>query len=118
LAEDRFALARRAPPASESAGGSVRRDSAAKGSLPASRGLARRGYPRQTAAADLRCEHVEIVLVFDRRYANTASVRYVIEGCGQRATYAESCQTYPQCRYLLLSVVSIPGAATQPRRPR
>jgi hypothetical protein len=38
----------------------------------------------RTAAADLKCERVGIVLMFDRRYANSAYLRYVIEGCGQR----------------------------------
>jgi hypothetical protein len=69
---------------------------------------ARRGTALHTAAGDLGCTGVELVLAFDRRYSNAASVRYVIEGCGKRAVYAETCEDYPRCRYLLLSVVPVP----------
>lgn len=69
----------------------------------------------QTAADDLGCDRVGIVLTFDRRYANSASIRYVVEGCGQRATYAETCENYPHCRYLLVSAVPIRSAEAGPR---
>jgi hypothetical protein len=75
---------------------------------------ARRGTALHTAAGDLGCTAVELVLTFDRRYANTATVRYVIEGCGKRALYAETCEDYPRCRYLLLSVVPVPPAPLLP----
>ncbi len=61
------------------------------------------------ARADLSCERVEVVLTFDRRYANTATARYVVEGCGKRALYAETCEDYPSCRYLVLSILEIPS---------
>jgi hypothetical protein len=64
----------------------------------------------RTAASDLKCERVGIVLMFDRRYANSAYLRYMIEGCGQRGLYAETCATYPQCRYLLVSVIPVPDS--------
>jgi hypothetical protein len=62
----------------------------------------------RTAAIDLACPPVERVLTLERRYANTSAPRYVIEGCGKRALYAESCEDYPHCRYLLLSTVPTP----------
>jgi hypothetical protein len=78
---------------------------------------ARRGEARATAAADLACEHVEMVLTLERRYANTAAPRYVIEGCGKRALYAETCEDYPRCRYLLLSVLPLPSAPASAPSP-
>jgi hypothetical protein len=72
---------------------------------------ARRDLARKTAAADLACDHVEIVLTFDRRYANGTTIRYAIEGCGRRALYAESCEAYPECRYLQVGVSPIAPAA-------
>lgn len=65
----------------------------------------------RTAGADLGCAQIELVLTLERRYANTASARYVVEGCGTRALYAETCESYPSCRYLLLSTVAVPHAA-------
>ncbi len=61
-----------------------------------------------TARNDFGCERVDVVLTFDRRYANSASVRYVVDGCGKRALYAETCESYPACRYLLLSIMPVP----------
>ena len=74
----------------------------------------RRGHEAtalRTAASELGCAHVDIVLTLERRYANTSAPRYVIEGCGKRATYAETCEDYPRCRYLMLSVVPVPAPA-------
>lgn len=65
----------------------------------------------RTAGADLGCPRIDIVLTLERRYVNLASARYVVEGCGTRALYAETCEAYPSCRYLLLSTVAVP----QPR---
>ena len=65
----------------------------------------------RTAVVDLGCPKVEIVLTLERRYANTASARYVVEGCGVRALYAETCEAYPSCRYLQLSSVPLARAA-------
>lgn len=74
---------------------------------------ARRQALGQAAQQDLACnEAPELVLTLERRYANTAAPRYVIEACGVRALYAEACENYPQCRYLLLSKVELaPRAA-------
>ncbi len=81
----------------------------------------------RTAAADLSCPtKVDVVLTLERRYANTASARYVVEGCGKRALYAETCEAYPSCRYLVLSILAIstepppaasPGSPPPPRPP-
>jgi len=69
---------------------------------------ARRATVMLTAAHDLACPNVEIVLMLERRYANTAAPRYVMEGCGKRALYAETCEDYPHCRYLMLSTTPVP----------
>ena len=74
----------------------------------------RRDTALRTAANDLQCNAVEIALTFERRYANGTTIRYAIEGCGRRALYAESCEAYPQCRYLQVAIVPI---ATSPLRP-
>ena len=76
---------------------------------------ARQATARLTAATDLGCARVELVLTFERRYANGASPRYVFEGCGKRALYAETCQDYPRCRYLMLSLVALPSEPPGPR---
>jgi hypothetical protein len=90
----------------------------------------------QTAARDLSCslDKVVVVAVLERRYANTATARFVIEGCGERALYVEQCQIGEQtpdlarqgfhgfdgsltslvCRYLLVSRVAIPLGPTMP----
>lgn len=79
---------------------------------------ARCATARFTASRDLGCEHVEIVLTLERRYANTATARYVVEGCGRRALYAETCEDYPHCRYLMLSLVPLtPPPAPAPPEP-
>ena len=72
---------------------------------------ARRFAVQRTAQVDLACPRVDIVLTFERRYANTAAVRYAVEGCGRRALYAETCEDYPRCRYLLVSVVPLGPSA-------
>lgn len=74
---------------------------------------ARRDVARYTASRDLACQQVELVLTLERRYANTAAPRYVFEGCGKRALYAETCEDYPRCRYLMLSVVPVSPEAGQ-----
>lgn len=74
----------------------------------------RRATALHTAASDLGCARVDVVLTLERRYANTAAPRYVIEGCGKRATYAETCEDYPRCRYLVLSIVPVPAASSAP----
>jgi len=68
----------------------------------------------RTAATELGCARVDVVLTLERRYANTSAPRYVIEGCGMRATYAETCEDYPRCRYLMLSLVPVPASAAPP----
>lgn len=70
---------------------------------------ARRATVTLTAAHDLACPNVSVVLVLERRYANTAAPRYVMEGCGKRALYAETCEDYPHCRYVMLSTVPVPA---------
>ncbi len=69
---------------------------------------ARRAAAEATARIDLSCPEVVTVMAFDRRYANGSTLRYVIEGCGTRGTYAEACQSFPQCRYLLVAKVPAP----------
>jgi len=88
---------------------SVQRAPASDGS-----GESRLSTALRTAAGDLGCEQVSVVLVLERRYANTSAPRYVIEGCGKRGLYAETCEDYPHCRYLLLSMVPVPGAGDAP----
>lgn len=68
----------------------------------------------RTAAGDLACPAVEVVLRLERRYANTAVPRYVVEGCGKRALYVETCEDYPRCRYLVVSVVPLAPPVSQP----
>lgn len=72
--------------------------------------VACRATARATAIHELGCASVDMVLTLERQHANTAAARYVFEGCGKRALYAETCEDYPHCRYLLLSIVPAPGA--------
>lgn len=69
-----------------------------------------------TAKGDLACVNVDVVLTLDRRYANSVVVRHVVEGCGKRALYVETCEAYPSCRYLVVSVLPLAsvGAVTSP----
>jgi len=71
------------------------------------------------ASRDLGCGGVEIVMVFRREYANVAQPRYVVQGCGRRAVYAEDCGHYPRCTYLAVSVVSLEelGRGAEPAAP-
>lgn len=68
--------------------------------------------------ADLGCDATRVVATIDRRYANSTSVRYVVEGCGKRGLYVEDCTNTSACRYLLVSIVPIvPIATSAPPRP-
>ena len=67
-----------------------------------------------TAKADLACSHVDVVVTLDRRYANSVAVRHLVEGCGKRALYIETCQAYPSCRYLVVSVLSLSTLGPEP----
>lgn len=83
---------------------------------------ARRDALQRTVAIDLACNQgIEIVLTLERRYANTAAPRYVIEACGTRALYAETCESWPSCRYVLLSAVrlatTVPVPSVAPTPP-
>lgn len=70
---------------------------------------------KRAAAKDLSCPEVEVVLTFNRDYANVDEPSRVVDGCGKRAVYAEACSEYPPCRYLLLSILVLPdGAAERP----
>jgi hypothetical protein len=62
----------------------------------------------RAARVDLQCAEAAIVLTMDRRYANGSALRYIVDGCGRRALYAESCEDFPVCRYLLVSVIPVP----------
>ena len=62
----------------------------------------------RAARVDLQCPDVAVVLTMDRRYANGSALRYIVDGCSRRALYAESCEEYPVCRYLLVSVIPVP----------
>jgi hypothetical protein len=66
-----------------------------------------------TARKDLACPNPAVILDFSRDYANSAQPRFVVQGCGVRALYAEDCREYPRCRYLLLSVLTL-GAPAVP----
>lgn len=78
----------------------------------------RRALAERSAARELACDEVRIVATLDRRYANSASVRYVIEGCGHRALYVEDYSRETSCRYLLVSVVPVaPAASAAPAAP-
>ncbi|MBN9162814.1 MAG: hypothetical protein BGO98_03865 [Myxococcales bacterium 68-20] len=48
----------------------------------------------QTAARDLGCPIEELSVIGEsrRRYINESSFRWVIEGCGERAGYFETCE--------------------------
>jgi hypothetical protein len=48
----------------------------------------------RTAARDLGCplEELRIEAVTNHRYVNETGFRYVVEGCGERAGYIESCE--------------------------
>ncbi len=67
---------------------------------------ARRAAAVATARRDLACDTAVIALALDRRYMNSTTARYVVEGCGRRALYVEACEIGPLCRYLLVSVVA------------
>jgi hypothetical protein len=69
------------------------------------------------AAADLSCAQVEVILTFNRDYANVSQPSHVVDGCGKRAVYAEACAEYPRCRYLLISLLTLPGAPAPPAAP-
>ncbi len=60
-----------------------------------------------TARTDLGCERVDIVTTMTRKYVNSTSARYVVEGCEKRALYVETCETYPSCRYLIVSLLDL-----------
>ena len=68
----------------------------------------------RAARSDLQCGEAAIVLTMDRRYANGSALRFIVDGCGKRALYAESCEEYPVCRYLLVSVIPVPVYAGPP----
>jgi hypothetical protein len=70
---------------------------------------ARRAAAVATAERDLACGEVAIVAALDRRYLNGTVARYVIEGCGKRGLYVETCEEHPGCQYLLVSVVPAVG---------
>lgn len=70
-----------------------------------------------TAKADLACSTVDVVLTLERRYANSASVRHVVEGCGKRALYVETCEAYPSCRYLVVSVLVLSSLGQEAAPP-
>lgn len=71
----------------------------------------RRAAAEETARRDLGCHDVAVVAVLDRRYANSTSARYVVEGCAKRGLYVEDCADLPACRYLLVSLVPTAAGA-------
>lgn len=77
----------------------------------------RLGAVTRAAAADLGCPRVEVILTFNRDYANVAQPRYVIDGCGKRAVYAEACEEYPRCRYVAISISPVPGSSVTAAGP-
>ena len=83
-----------------------------------------------TAAGDLGCDSLRIVSGIDGgRALNGTYLRYVVEGCGQRALYLERCAFPPgqvsvvavdtasiACEYLLVSTMPL-GARHAPAAP-
>lgn len=67
-----------------------------------------------TAKTDLACSNVDVVVTLDRRYANSVAVRHLVEGCGKRALYIETCRAYPSCRYLVVSVLVLSTLGQEP----
>jgi len=72
------------------------------------------------AVTDLGCPHdeIEIVAKFERDATNVTTLRYLVEGCGQRGLYVEQCGT-DTCRYFLASRLSlhpatVPAATSHP----
>ncbi len=78
----------------------------------------RRALAERAASNDLACAEAHVVATVDRRYANSTSVRYVVEGCGRRALYVEDCAQPDACRYLLVSLVSLSPRAPEPPATR
>jgi len=84
----------------------------------------------RAAAADLGCPltSVHIEAETNRKYVNESAFRFVIEGCGERAGYVETCELVGEpaprgwisvdgslaCRYLLVSRVRLAPAAQPP----
>src|SRR5690349_5355968 len=81
----------------------------------------------KTASQDLGCPLKDLRIEAEtvRRYVNETAFRYVIEGCGERAGYVESCDLFekPQpgyitidgslaCRFILVTRMSL--AAPRP----
>src|SRR5579871_5437089 len=54
------------------------------------------------ASRDLACPAagVRVVQTYDRRFLNGTDLRYLVEGCGERALYGETCGT-SECAYVL-----------------
>lgn len=75
----------------------------------------RRALAEEAMRADVACDSTHVVATMDRRYANSTSLRYAIEGCGKRALYVEDCTNMAACRYLLVGIV--PLAASTPPPP-
>jgi hypothetical protein len=63
------------------------------------------------AARDLECARtdVAIVMTFDRRFGNSYSLRYLVDGCGQRALYGEDCSKMTACEYIIASRMPLPA---------
>lgn len=92
----------------------------ASGPVVANDGVSGRLAVLGLAVADLECPHdkLEIVAKFERDATNITSLRYLVEGCGQRGLYVEQCGT-DTCRYFLASRLSlhpatVPAAASHP----
>jgi hypothetical protein len=69
------------------------------------------------AARDLTCPRgeVAVAMTFDRRFGNSFSLRYLVEGCGIRALYGEDCERMGACEYVLVSRTSLEHL--EPRAP-
>lgn len=63
------------------------------------------------SAKDLNCprDRVTLLQTYNRRALNASVLRYLIEGCGQRALYGEMCGV-ETCAYLLASRFSFPSS--------
>jgi hypothetical protein len=65
------------------------------------------------ATRELSCPQVRVLQMYARPYSNSTSLRYLVEGCGQRALYSESCSSEP-CSYFLVLRYSMSTAGPLP----
>ncbi len=90
--------------------------SAALAAAPTADRASGQGVVLDLASRDLECPRAgtNLVLSFDNTdHSNSSMPRYVVDGCGQRAIYAEACG-FSTCQYLLISRFSLKPVEHQP----